>query len=196
LVGFGDSVNKAKSSRDDFMKNAIAQFAQRSTAALGFSVPKNPLELERAFLDPIKRNAFFVAMIPSLAFFGVKISKLNGRECQVDIPFTWRTQNPFQSVYFAAQSAAAELTTGALILRAIAAYPHMSMLVVSMKAEFGKKAKSDVSFVCLDGEAIHEAAERALGGESVTVSASAVGRMANGDEVSRFTFEWALKVKP
>lgn len=178
------------------MKNAIVRLAETAAGAVGFAAPRNPIELERLFLDPVKRNAFFLVKIPSLAFFGIEVAKLNGRECQVDIPFTWRTQNPFESVYFAAQSAAAELTTGALILRAIAAHPHMSMLVVSMKAEFSKKAKADVSFICLDGEAIHAAAERALTGESVTLSACAIGRMSNGDEVSRFTFDWALKVKP
>lgn len=171
-------------------------FIARVTKQIGFGMPSNPLELERAFLDPVKRNAFFLAVIPSLAFFGVSISKLNGRECHIELPFTWRSQNPFKSIYFAAQSAAAELATGALILRAISPYPEMSMLVVSMKAEFSKKAKGHAQFVCLDGEAIHDAAEKALSGENVTVSAQSIGRLANGDEVSRFTFEWALKLKP
>src|SRR4051812_5352046 len=105
---------------------------------MGFGLPSNPRELEKAFLDPVKRNAFFLAVIPSLAFFGISVSKLNGRECHIELPFTWRSQNPFKSIYFAAQSAAAELATGALILRAISSYPEMSMLVVSMKAEFSK----------------------------------------------------------
>ncbi len=168
----------------------------RISKQIGLGMPSNPIELEKAFLDPVKRNAFFLAVIPSLAFFGIKISKLNGRECHIELPFTWRSQNPFKSIYFAAQSAAAELATGALILRAISSYPEMSMLVVSMKAEFSKKAKGHAQFICLDGEAIHKAAEKALSGENVTVSAQSIGRLANGDEVSRFTFEWALKLKP
>lgn len=163
---------------------------------LKIGMPTNPLDLERALLDPIKRQAFFLAVIPSLAFFGVVIRKLSGRECHVEIPFTWRTQNPFKSVYFAAQAAAAELSTGALVLRAISAYPEMSMLVVGMKAEFSKKAKNKVTFVCHDGEAIHRAAEKALSGENVNVTATAFGTLADGTEVSRFTFEWALKLKP
>lgn len=167
----------------------------RVSKRLGLQMPTNPMEWEQAFLDPMKRNAFFLAVIPSLAFFGIKISKLNGEVCHVELPFSWRSQNPFKSIYFAAQSAAAELATGALVLRAISQYPEMSMLVVSMKAEFSKKAKADAQFICLDGEAIHRAAEKALSGENVTVLAQSIGRMANGDEVSRFTFEWALKLK-
>lgn len=174
----------------------LSRFAKQVGHQLGLTMPTNPQGLEKAFLDPVKRNAFFIAMIPSLAFFGITVRKLTGRECQVDIPFTWRTQNPFRSVYFAAQAAAAELTTGALILRAIASYPEMSMLVVSMKAEFSKKAKGNVSFICLDGDAIHAAAEKALSGGDVNVTANAIGRLADGTEVSRFTFEWALKLKP
>lgn len=181
------------------MKNsptsALTELAKTIAPRLGLALPKNPLDLEKAFLDPVRRQAFFLATIPSLSFFGVTVEKLNGRECQVDIPFTWRTQNPFQSVYFAAQSAAAELSTGALVLRAISSYPQMSMLVGKMNAEFTKKAKANVSFVCLDGEAIHEACEQALSGEGVTVLARSVGRMADGTEVSRFTFEWTLKMK-
>lgn len=170
-------------------------FIAQITKKIGFELPHNPLELEMAFLDPVKRNAFFLAVIPSLAFFGVSVSKLNVHECHIEIPFNWRTQNPFKSIYFAAQSAAAELATGALILRAIAPYPEMSMLVVSMKAEFSKKAKGHAQFICLDGDAIHKAAEKALDGGNVNVTAHAVGRLANGDEISRFTFEWALKMR-
>lgn len=173
------------------MNSTMARLAGR----LGLSLPSDPEALERSFTEPLKRNAFFLAFIPSLAFFRVSVPKLNAQECHVDIPFSWRTQNPFKSIYFAAQSAAAELTTGALVLRAIAAHPAMSMLVVKMSAEFSKKAKSDVRFICRDGEAIHAAALKALAGDTVTVTATAVGQMVDGTEVSRFTFEWALKIK-
>jgi len=173
------------------VKSAVARVADR----FGLALPSDPEALEKSFTEPLKRNAFFLAFIPSLAFFRISVPTLNLRECHVDIPFSWRTQNPFKSIYFAAQSAAAELSTGALVLRAIAAHPSMSMLVVKMSAEFSKKAKSDVRFICRDGEAIHAAAVRALAGETVNVTATAIGQMADGTEVSRFTFEWALKIK-
>ncbi len=102
-------------------------------------------------------------------------------------------------IIFGAQSAAAELSTGALVLRAIADLglgpESISMLVVSMDAKFGKKAKSLTSFYCGQGEAIHNAVLRASRGEDVTLEVETVGRMADGAEVSRFRFMWAVKAK-
>jgi acyl-coenzyme A thioesterase PaaI-like protein len=162
---------------------------------IGMALPETPEEFEQSFLDPMKCRGFFLSELPSLAFFGVSVSKLTQAECHVELPFTWRTQNPFQSVYFAAQAGAAELATGLLVLRALAGKSPVSMLVVGMEASFSKKAKRDVRFVCENGEAIHLAVERALAGEDVDFVAESVGRLADGTEVSRFKIKWALKAK-
>lgn len=172
---------------------------KRVTGRLNLELPKSGEDLERAFHDPLLRNAFFVAKVPVLAFIGASVAKINRIECQVDLPFSWRSQNPFNSIYFGAQSAAAELSTGALVLRAIADLglgpESISMLVVSMDAKFGKKAKSLTSFYCGQGEEIHDAVLRASRGEDVTLEVETVGRMADGAEVSRFRFVWAVKAK-
>ncbi len=172
---------------------------KRVTSRLNLELPKSGGELERAFHDPLLRNAFFVAKVPVLAFIGASVAKISRTECQVDLPFSWRSQNPFHSIYFGAQAAAAELSTGALVLRAIADLglgpESVSMLVVSMDAKFGKKAKSLTAFYCGQGEAIHDAVLRASKGEHVTLEVETVGRMADGAEVSRFRFVWAVKAK-
>lgn len=179
-------------------EKALRLFKQM-TDRLSLELPKSGADLERAFSDPLLRNAFFVAKVPVLAFIGASIAKINRCECQVDLPFSWRSQNPFNSIYFGAQSAAAELSTGALVLRAIADLglgPNsISMLVVSMDAKFGKKAKSLTSFYCGQGEDIHDAVLRASRGENVTLEVETVGRMADGIEVSSFRFVWAVKAK-
>lgn len=157
--------------------------------------PRQPGEFETLFLDPVRRNAFFLAKLPALAFFGVDVKELTAERCQVRLPFTWRTQNPFQSVYFAAQAAAAELASGALVLRGLAGHPAISMLVTGLEGQFTKKAKADIFFTCEDGQALLLGIERALVGEDAVVVVQSTGRLADGTEVSRFTLTWSLKRK-
>ena len=41
-----------------------------------FEFPRQPDEFEALFLDPVRRNAFFLAKLPALAFFGVDVREL------------------------------------------------------------------------------------------------------------------------
>lgn len=177
----------------DLVSSRLQGVLTRAVSSFGF--PKNPVDMEDAFLDPVKRGAFYIMRLPALAFFGVSVTRLDQDVCHVELPFSYRTQNPFHSVYFAAQAAGAELATGALVLRAIAGRGDVSMLVVSMEAEFSKKAKGTIQFVCSDGAAIHQAAEKASAGEAMEVVATSIGRLHDGTEVSRFRIRWAMKKK-
>ena len=73
------------------------------------------------------------------AFAGLRIDEFDAGKCAVSLPYGWRTQNPFRSIYFAAQCMAAELSTGALAMLAIqSSNESVSMLVTNMSASFGK----------------------------------------------------------
>lgn len=169
--------------------------AQLKPSALKFEFPSSPEDMERAMLDQVRRTAFFLARVPALAFFGVRVTEISARGCRVSLPFHWRTQNPFASQYFAAQTAAAELSTGALILRAIAGRPSISMLVIGVQGEFLKKAKAEVEFTCPPESAqdLLDALERVERGEAAEVEMRSEGRLGDGTEVARFRFRWALK---
>jgi hypothetical protein len=54
--------------------------------------------------------------IPLIWFSGIKVQKIERGTCEVYLPFSRRTKNPFRSVYFAAQCMAAELSTGLLVM--------------------------------------------------------------------------------
>lgn len=164
-------------------------------AVAGLRMPQTPTEMERALLDPVKRQAFYLAKLPALSFYGISVLKLDASSCEINLPFTWRTQNPFQSIYFGAQTSAAELSTGALLLRAISGQPALSMLVVGMEGQFSKKAKADLRFTCPDGPVVAQAVERALAGEAQEFVLRSVGRLPDGVEASSFQFRWALKRK-
>lgn len=145
-------------------------------------------------------NPFFLPIwmffkLPSALFVGARITELTGERCVATAPYSWRSQNPFRSTYFAVQAMAAELSTGALVL--LHTYDHrFSTLVVDMKATFGKKATALAFFTCEGGAQVEQAVKEAIEtGEARTVTLETVGRMRDGTEVSRFVFTWSMRKK-
>jgi hypothetical protein len=86
--------------------------------------------------------------LPTAVFWRLKMVHLDGEKCLVSIPYFWRSQNPFKSIYFAALAGAAELSTGALCQLALAGKGAFSMLVVDFRAEYSKKANTKTTFSC------------------------------------------------
>ena len=135
--------------------------------------------------------------LPAAWFAGVRLDRLEADRCVTSVPFGWRSQNPFRSTYFAAQAMAAELSTGALGLLAIedAGVP-ISLLITGIEATFGKKAVSRSTFVCEEGDVVFAAIAAAKQtGVAQTFVLHTVGHMADGQEVSRFSFTWSVKAK-
>lgn len=152
-------------------------------------------KLRRDVANPWKLRAFMGAKLPLALFAGLQVVELTADACAVTVPYRWRTQNPFRSTYFAAQSMAAEMSTGALGLVLVqGASQPVSMLIVSLTAEFSKKADRTVTFRCEDGPAVAAAVDHTLRtGEPVTVTATSVGTLPDGVVASRFTFTWSFK---
>lgn len=148
-------------------------------------------------LNPFKQRLFLWAKLPGAAFMGCRITIFSSQQAEVTMPYGWRSQNPFKSIYFAAQCSAAELSTGILALAAIAdAGVPVSMLVFEMRAEFVKKAVSRTRFTCTEGAAFAEAIQKAIAtGEGQTLEVQSVGVQENGEVVSRFWFTWTFKAK-
>lgn len=92
---------------------------------------------------------------------------------------------------------AAELSTGALVMSCIQdSNARISMLVANNKATFLKKATGRIHFTCDDGLSIREAiAQTVATGEGQTCWMKAEGVNNDGVVVSRFEFEWTVKVK-
>lgn len=133
--------------------------------------------------------------LPSAWFTGVRLVSVDTQRCVASVPYGWRSQNPFRSTYFAAQAMAAEMSTGALGMLALedAGVP-FSILIVDMQASFGKKATSTATFVCEEGAVVFDAVREAKAtGESRTFTLHSIGTLADGSEVSRFSFTWSVK---
>jgi hypothetical protein len=144
-----------------------------------------------------KLNTFVMFKLPSAWICGVRIKSISNEKCRVGVKHRWINQNPFNSMYFAVQAMAAELSTGALVMGRIKeSGKKISMLVQNNNASFTKKATGKISFVCEDGNLIEEAIQESINtGEGQTFWMKSIGKNEEGETVSTFNFEWTIKVK-
>lgn len=133
--------------------------------------------------------------LPSAVFWRLKIKSLTPEKCEVSIPYFWRSQNPFQSIYFAALAGAAELSTGALCQLAMAGKGKFSMLVVDFRAEYQKKANDKIIFSCNQGLELQELIDGLQPDETNKLTMISTGKNSKGEVVARFFVTWSFKKK-
>ncbi|WP_271406450.1 DUF4442 domain-containing protein [Tenacibaculum soleae] len=146
---------------------------------------------------PRKINFFTLFKLPSAYICGIKVKSITEEKSLVTVKHRWINQNPFKSMFWAVQGMAAELSTGILVMQSIdASKRKVSMLVTNMNATFTKKATGRIMFECNDGVAIKEAIQKSVEtGEGQIVLVTSEGINKEGVSVSKFEFEWSLKVK-
>jgi len=100
-------------------------------------------------------------------------------------------------MFWAIQGMAAELATGLPVTLEIRnAQKPVSMLVLNNKANFSKKARGRINFVCQERLAAKEAVKKAIQTKQPqTVWLTSIGIDEAGDVVSTFEFEWTIKAK-
>ena len=137
---------------------------------------------------------YFFKNLPAIIFFSIKIKSLTPYKTEVTIPFKWRTQNPFRSIYAGAQFAAAEISTGMMVSLAIQGRGRIAMLILSAEMEYTKKATTRTTFTCDEGQKILDAVQKMLDtGEAQKIVTTTVGRQENGEIVSTMRFTWSFK---
>lgn len=142
-------------------------------------------------------NKFLFFKLPSAFICGVRVKQLDKNKCIVTVKHRWINQNPFNSMYFAVQAMAAELSTGALVMLEIQkSNKKISMLVANNKSNFSKKATGRITFVCNDGHFAEQAIQEAIAtGEGQTFWMKSIGTNEKGDQVSEMDFEWSVRSK-
>jgi hypothetical protein len=148
-------------------------------------------------ITPKSVNLFMLLKLPLAYLGGVRVKTLSDEEATVKISHKWMNQNPFQSMFWAAQGMAAEMSTGVLVMKAIEdAKEKVSMLVTHQEANFYKKATGKIIFTCAGGKEISEAIKASKETkEGQVVVLTSEGKNEEGLVVSKFSFEWSLKVK-
>ncbi|RAR75484.1 DUF4442 domain-containing protein [Flavobacterium aciduliphilum] len=148
-------------------------------------------------ISPLKLNSYLFFKLPSAFLCGVRVASITPNQCTTTVKHKWINQNPFQSMYFAVQAMAAELTTGALVLLHIKkSGKNISMLVTNQSSTFSKKARGRITFSCIQGPLITAAIQKTcMTGEGVSLCLTSIGIDAQGDQVCKMEFEWSLRLK-
>ena len=148
-------------------------------------------------ITPKRVNLFMLLKLPLAYIGGVRVKTLSEEQATVKITHKWMNQNPFKSIFWAAQGMAAEMSTGILVMKAIEdSKENTSMLVTHQEANFYKKATGEILFTCKGGDEIRKAIKMSKQSkEGQVVQLIAEGKNEDGVVVSKFNFEWSLKVK-
>lgn len=146
--------------------------------------------------NSLKFKLFQLWQLPASLFMGIGVKNLSEEKCDVRLPYGWRSQNPFRSIYFAAQTAAGEMSTGLLAQLHLQEQPPVSMLVIKIEAEFFKKAADTVIFTCDEGRAVAEIIEKCVAdGQSREFRMTSVGRLPDGAVASKIYLTWSFRKK-
>ncbi|MEM0931324.1 MAG: DUF4442 domain-containing protein [Bacteroidota bacterium] len=147
--------------------------------------------------SPSKFNTFTFFKLPSAWWCGVRLKHIDETKAITTVTHRWVNQNPFNSMFWAVQGMAAELSTGAMVIDQIRKSGRkISMLVQNNKAFFGKKATGKITFTCEDGHLIADAIKKTIEtGEGQKFWMKSVGINQDGIEVSTFDFEWTVRLK-
>ena len=64
-------------------------------------------------------NRFFLFKLPLVYIAGIRLTYLDNFKSIFTVKHRWINQNPFNSIYFAVQAMAAEISTGVLVMKYI-----------------------------------------------------------------------------
>ncbi|MFL2614830.1 MAG: DUF4442 domain-containing protein [Candidatus Marisimplicoccus sp.] len=143
---------------------------------------------------PNKINRWMLFKLPAAWLTGVRLTLIDESKCEVKVRFKWINQNPYRSMFWAVQAMAAELTTGMLLTKSIQdSNSDISMLLVSNKSSFYKKAVGRITFVCDEGEIAKQLINSTIKNTTSKAWFKTKGYDEAGDQVSEFDFEWSCK---
>tara|TARA_B110000977_G_scaffold198270_1_gene282766 strand:- start:25 stop:498 length:474 start_codon:yes stop_codon:yes gene_type:complete len=140
---------------------------------------------------------FLLKKLPIAWISGLRVNKVDRETARVSLKHVYLNQNPFNSMYFACQAMAAEMSTGLLALGYLDEIPEkLSMLVLDFTSNYSKKAVGKIQFVCLDGLKVKASIQEAvITGKGVVCVMESKGFDAQGDCVSTFKISWSFKKK-
>ena len=145
----------------------------------------------------LKYHIFLLTKLPAAYFCGARLKSINSNECNVKITLNWFNKNPYRSMFWAAQGMAAELTTALMLTDKINKSGYdISMLLISSKSNYYKKATGTIVFNCSEGNNMDEMMNKLISSNiPQTIILSSRGVNQNKVKVSEFIFEWSLKIR-
>ena len=142
-------------------------------------------------------NIFLMFKLPSAFISGIRVTSISDQQATAKVHHKWINKNPFKSLYWEVQGMASELVTGILVMKRIdESGKSISMLVINQSGTFTKKATGRINFICNDGDRVKQAIDQTIEtGEGQNLIMMAEGFNEDNESVSKFEYEWSLKVK-
>ncbi|MFM7681565.1 MAG: DUF4442 domain-containing protein [Bacteroidota bacterium] len=145
----------------------------------------------------MRRKLFFLGLIriPVIGFVRPKLISINKEEIVVSISLRRRTKNHLNSMYFGALAVGADVAAGIFAFYYSEIHKkNISLAFKGMKAEFLKRAESDIRFVCSEGNKIETMLHACISSEGRQNESVTVYALNNlGEQVA--IFEMILSVK-
>lgn len=135
--------------------------------------------------------------IPMIGYVKPRLIQITEHDVLVRIKLRRRTKNHLKSMYFGALAVGADVTAG---LHAFYFCDELnvrpSFAFKGMKAEFIKRAETDVEFSCAEGQIIREQVLKAIQtNERQNHWVKVTAKDLNGDIVALFEMEISVKIK-
>ncbi|WP_300665637.1 DUF4442 domain-containing protein [Fluviicola sp.] len=135
--------------------------------------------------------------IPMIGYVKPRLIQMTDRDVLVRIKLRRRTKNHLKSMYFGALAVGADVTAG---LHAFYFCDELnvrpSFAFKGMKAEFIKRAETDVEFSCTEGQVIREQVLKAIQtNERQNHWVKVTAKDLNGEIVALFEMEISVKIK-
>ncbi len=144
-------------------------------------------------MTPGQLRRFLFFRLPLAWIMGLKLASKAGEMPKVKLPFHRLNFNPFRSMYFASQIAAAELSTGLLLWHELQDVRAYSMLVTNIEANFTKRGISDLYFICSNKEVLDQALDQLKAGEIMQIPLKSIGKDSDGNEICNVKITWSVK---
>ena len=137
--------------------------------------------------------------LPLAWLSGLQLKSCTDQECTITIKHRWINQNPFRSIYFAAQLMAGEMGGGLPALLHIKSKGYNSaMLVTHIEASFFKKATGSIIFrfnEVADIKAAVDEAQRSTE-QPATYLATTHAYNESGQKIAEVRALWSFRARP
>ena len=108
-------------------------------------------------------DEFLKTNVPMIEYSNLQVITINENQCIVMIPFTHKTKNHVNSMYFGALAIGAEVSAGLIPFYQLKSNNiNSTVLFKNFTANFLKRPEEDVYFVCNEGETVSQAIEKAI----------------------------------
>ncbi|OGQ67777.1 MAG: hypothetical protein A3F89_02100 [Deltaproteobacteria bacterium RIFCSPLOWO2_12_FULL_50_11] len=153
-----------------------------------------------SWTDTLLLRTFGWLRIPLIALVQPKVICLTKERTEIKIPLNYVTKNHLNCMYFGALTIGADCTGGLFALHYIHKTGNkINFLFKDFKADFLRRAESDVHFINKEGPKIITAIKQAIKtGERINKSVHITAitpKVSGNDPVARFALTLSLKVK-